>query len=165
MMTMASFLATDISTIQKVEKWMSKVFVCGWDRGKEELMGVGCPCPPVRNDIVTPRHFFFERHGSFNFLVFVQSPSLRPSSEPRPESKVQTNFNACAKSRKGEFWIFLSFLTVNYWINHIFDDYPMAVGTLDFKTNFYHIPGRGRRGRRGVPYIHAAILIRREGCA
>ena len=22
-------------------------------------MGVGCPCPPVRNDIVTPRHLFF----------------------------------------------------------------------------------------------------------
>ena len=21
-------------------------------------MGVGCPCPPVRNDIVTPRHLF-----------------------------------------------------------------------------------------------------------
>ena len=22
-------------------------------------MGVGCPCPPVRNDIVTPRHLFY----------------------------------------------------------------------------------------------------------
>ena len=22
------------------------------------LMGLGCPCPPVRNDIVTPRHLF-----------------------------------------------------------------------------------------------------------
>ena len=22
-------------------------------------MGVGCPCPPIRNDIVTPRHLFF----------------------------------------------------------------------------------------------------------
>ena len=29
------------------------MFECGgW-------MGVGCPCPPVRNNIVTPRHFFF----------------------------------------------------------------------------------------------------------
>ena len=22
-------------------------------------MGIGCPCPPVRNDIVTPRHLFY----------------------------------------------------------------------------------------------------------
>ena len=22
-------------------------------------MGVGCPCPPIRNDIATPRHLFF----------------------------------------------------------------------------------------------------------
>ena len=25
-------------------------------------MGVGCPCPPVRNDIVTPRHLLFCWH-------------------------------------------------------------------------------------------------------
>ena len=23
-------------------------------------MGVGCPCPPVRNDIVTPRHLLID---------------------------------------------------------------------------------------------------------
>ena len=32
------------------------MFECwGWVR---VWMGVGCPCPPVRNDIVTPRHLF-----------------------------------------------------------------------------------------------------------
>ena len=25
-------------------------------------MGVACPCPPVRNDIVTPRHLFIVEH-------------------------------------------------------------------------------------------------------
>ena len=25
-------------------------------------IGVGCPCPPVRNDIVTPRHLFGQRY-------------------------------------------------------------------------------------------------------
>ena len=27
--------------------------------GRWVWMGVGCPCPPVRNDIVTPRHLLF----------------------------------------------------------------------------------------------------------
>ena len=32
-------------------------------------MGVGCPCPPVRNDIVTPRHLFTPFClGNFFFL-------------------------------------------------------------------------------------------------
>ena len=32
------------------------VLVCG--KGVEIRLGVGCPCPPVRYDIVTPRHLF-----------------------------------------------------------------------------------------------------------
>ena len=32
------------------------MFVCGMGVGV--WMGVGCPCPPVRNDIVTPRQLF-----------------------------------------------------------------------------------------------------------
>ena len=28
-------------------------------------LGVGCPCPPVRNDIVTPCHLFQNRHPYF----------------------------------------------------------------------------------------------------
>ena len=36
----------------------------GWV-GRWVLMGVGCPNPPVRNDIATPRHLFF-----FLFLFF-----------------------------------------------------------------------------------------------
>ena len=49
----------------RVEKWGNErfryflcMFECGWWFGV--WMGVGCPCPPVRNDIVTPRHFFFK---------------------------------------------------------------------------------------------------------
>ena len=30
------------------DPWMTSLYVC--------LLGVGYPCPPVRNDIVTPRH-------------------------------------------------------------------------------------------------------------
>ena len=33
--------------------WMLFVHVSG---GLVVWFGVGCPCPPVRNDIVTPRH-------------------------------------------------------------------------------------------------------------
>ena len=33
------------------------MFVC-W-MGVGMWMGVRCPCPPVRNDIVTPRHLLF----------------------------------------------------------------------------------------------------------
>ena len=34
------------------------VCMCVWGGGRGVWMGVGCPCPPVRNDIVTPRHLF-----------------------------------------------------------------------------------------------------------
>ena len=40
-------------------------------------MGVGRPCPPVRNDIVTPRHFFFSFLFS-SFLLFFLSLFLSP---------------------------------------------------------------------------------------
>ena len=50
----------------RVEKWENErfryflcMFVCG--RGVGVWMGVGCPCPPVRNDIVTPRHLFRDK--------------------------------------------------------------------------------------------------------
>ena len=54
----------------RVEKWENKrfrSFLCmclcwkaGWV-GRWVSMGVGCPCPPLRNDIVTPRHLFSSR--------------------------------------------------------------------------------------------------------
>ena len=48
----------------RVEKWKNKRYrdflwlseCWGW---VGVWMGVGCPCPPVRNNIVTPRHLFF----------------------------------------------------------------------------------------------------------
>ena len=54
----------------RVEKWDNErsgyflcMFVCGggvgWGvDGVGVWMGVGCPCPLVRKDIVTPRHLF-----------------------------------------------------------------------------------------------------------
>jgi len=52
-----------IGSGHRVEKWGNerfRYFLCmfecwGW---VGVWMGVGCPCPPVRNDIVTPRHLF-----------------------------------------------------------------------------------------------------------
>ena len=42
--------------------------------GLRVWMGVGCPCPPVRNDIVTPRNLFFSYSFSYScscyFSVF-----------------------------------------------------------------------------------------------
>ena len=52
----------------RVEKWENEHFrsflcMCGCGKGgwvgRGVWMGVGRPCPPVRNDIVTPRHLFF----------------------------------------------------------------------------------------------------------
>ena len=40
----------------------------GWVR---VWMGVRCPCPPVRNDIVTPRHLFFWRKFPLSSLKAV----------------------------------------------------------------------------------------------
>ena len=36
-------------------------------------MGVGCPCPPVCNDIVTPRHLFFIPSLDYAFFHFFYS--------------------------------------------------------------------------------------------
>ena len=39
------------------------LWVCVMVGGHGVWMGVGCPCPPVRNNIVTPRHlFWFSRY-------------------------------------------------------------------------------------------------------
>ena len=42
-------------------------------RGHGMWMGVGCPYPPVRNDIVTPRHLFSEI-----LRIVVMSPDETP---------------------------------------------------------------------------------------
>ena len=65
----------------RVEKWKNEhfgyflcMFVCGGGVGRGMdgagvQMGVGYPCPPVRNDIVTPRHlFFYARPGHGEIL-------------------------------------------------------------------------------------------------
>ena len=38
---------------------------------------VGCPCPPVRNDIVTPRHLFFPSFLLSTCISFLSSVSFR----------------------------------------------------------------------------------------
>ena len=48
------------------------MFVCG-RVGFGVWMGVGCPCPPVRNDIVTPRHLL----DAFSHLYKRLCPSER----------------------------------------------------------------------------------------
>ena len=69
----------------RVEKWKNErfgyflcIFVCGggvgWGvDGVRVRMGVGCSCPPVRNDIVTPRHLF-PRSLVFPRVESVQKP-------------------------------------------------------------------------------------------
>ena len=47
----------------RVKKWKNECFgyfscMFVYGVGFGVWMGVGCPCPPVRNDIVTPRHLF-----------------------------------------------------------------------------------------------------------
>ena len=42
----------------------------GWGRVWIEVV---CPCPPVHNDIVTPRHFFFlPLHCGYLFMIKLQ---------------------------------------------------------------------------------------------
>ena len=43
-------------------------------------MGVGCPCPPVRNDIVTPRHLFSVHFLFFFFLISLLKIRMPASS-------------------------------------------------------------------------------------
>ena len=69
----------------RVEQWKNErfgyilcMFVCGGGvDGVGVRMGVRCPCPPVRNDIVTPRHLFW----------FVSSSS--PSFEFRTRNSIK----------------------------------------------------------------------------
>ena len=63
----------------RVEKWKNKrfgyflcVFVCR-RVGNGVWMGVGCPCPPIRNDIVTLHHLFFSNLLS-SFPLSTPSP-------------------------------------------------------------------------------------------
>ena len=79
----------------RVEKWKNECFrcffgyVCWWGAGHGEWMGVGCPCPPIRNNIVTPRHLFSstvaskianETDSNFSFFSI---PTGRNISDPR----------------------------------------------------------------------------------
>ena len=41
-------------------------------------MRVGCPCPPVRNDIVTPRHLFDDKNIKLQVICKVAVTSLTP---------------------------------------------------------------------------------------
>ena len=41
-------------------------------------MRVGCPCPPVRNDIVTPRHLLLMFEGVLGVVVWIRVGCPRP---------------------------------------------------------------------------------------
>ena len=50
-----------VEGIELMLQLVSCEFVSVWEGvgdGVGLRLGVGCPCPPVRNDIVTPRHLF-----------------------------------------------------------------------------------------------------------
>ena len=48
-------------------------YVCWW-WGYGVRLGVGCPCPPVHNNIVTPRHLFL----FFLMIAYKQCFRARP---------------------------------------------------------------------------------------
>ena len=61
--------------VEKWGNWRFRYYLCmfeywGW---VGVWMGVGCPCPPVHNDIVTPRHLFNLRPSPLQHL---QVPGL-----------------------------------------------------------------------------------------
>ena len=58
-------------------------------------LGVGCPCPPVRNDIVTPRHLFL-----FNSCLILHLGDIEIEN-----IVIQTNYGK--QNIGGMFW-FLS---------------------------------------------------------
>ena len=55
-------LSVGLSGVIKFKSGKTSIFdtfcLCLIVGGVKVWMGVGCPCPPVRNDIVTPRHLF-----------------------------------------------------------------------------------------------------------
>ena len=69
--------------------------------GHEVLMGVGCLCPPVRNDIVTPRHLFFlldpcpvfsiDDRAGFKVVIFFWQRSEERKKKGRARPRNQTN--------------------------------------------------------------------------
>ena len=82
------FVHLSMSTSRKVEKR-----ALGGDR-------VGCPCPPVRNDNVTPRHFFFIL-CSVSLLYIIFSFPLSQSKEILRRRKYnQRNYSIKKKTNK-----------------------------------------------------------------
>ena len=78
-----------------VEKWENKHFwyflcllVC-W-RWVGVWLGVRCPCPPVRNDIVTPRHLFFFLTSRRFFVYQIPNPVAQFAWRREEERKHQT---------------------------------------------------------------------------
>ena len=86
---------------------MHGVSVCG--RGVGVRLGVGCTCPspPVRNNIVTPRHLF--SHISLQELAFCVCNTNRNGKEcsvmnrTEPQDDVIIDYEDCAVKGKGVF--------------------------------------------------------------
>ena len=69
--------------MEKRAFWMLFVHVCvcgggvGWSEDWIGVrMGVGCPCPPVRNDILTPRHWFINKNFGLKILKIQKYPKI-----------------------------------------------------------------------------------------
>ena len=92
----------------RVENERFRCFMCKFEcwRWVGVWMGVGCPCPPVRNDIVTPCHLFIVSRPEVHHRKFWDSEvtseagsqyrcgrvgrGILPLSLPQPTSNTQT---------------------------------------------------------------------------
>ena len=76
-------------------------------------LGVGCPYPPVRNDIVTPHSLVHESHNHqeqiahsyiFDFSIFVSSPYVNCSSD----GVLSIFYCTCKRKRLRNFCVLVS---------------------------------------------------------
>ena len=58
-------------------------------------MGVGCPCSPIRNNIVTPRHLFDNIRGLMKLLVTVELSTDKDNFECADPGLVKEGPTAC----------------------------------------------------------------------
>ena len=104
------------------------VYVSVWGMGFEMWMGVGCLCPPVRNDIVTPRHLFpFTTPFRIRLLQFAAKDKTRSNNFYRrtitnPPSKLP---NRLQSRWTGQFIVsvFLNFIFYGFIVVYFHSSY------------------------------------------
>ena len=71
-----------LGTADHVQSLDDQVCMFMW-MGIGVWMGVGCPCPPVRNDIVTPRHLFPIRAVFDELCNLASSRAIRKNTKEK----------------------------------------------------------------------------------